>query len=518
MDCSNHDWMELTVSVMRELQKNSSKRFFSLEKDIIPLFKEKYPSCMRESVKDTKKEIEKLIQTNTDVFRPHSNNKGFYSLIKKSTKISKKKEHHHHDNPKKSSDTKKSSKKRKPQSLWCHQCKQKHNDILYCSKFYNGSCTKKYCKGCIERHYNESFTNIDKDKWICLFCRNLCVCAFCRRKRGEDVPKKVFKRKKSSIKDSPPSSPPAKKRKKNKSREMIHHDSVSSPIDESRLSPSSEESTSSIIRSQELSPESLGINTKPFSKNINSIIKTEPKQTTLKIESKHTIIKTDPKTFIKTEPKQTIVKTESKPKISKLEITLAHLLSEDLVSPGDKLHFIYSSIFIGIIQSTGQILLDWSDELVPNLATFTERCGRTYSEECLDIIICNGKKLGDYIELYYQKCKDSGHIIEHNHHNIMHPENNIPTFENNGNSSFFFDIFNTDNNNNYHEMIDSPFDYNQNIKMNGYHRDDHHSKNPLEEISSFTKEIYNIYNQQAHFFYGEEEEFLNGNVVDSVCF
>jgi len=108
----------------------------------------------------------------------------------------------------------KRNRKSKPLSQWCHQCKQKHSDILYCSKYYSGSCTKKYCKGCIERHYNESYNCIDKDKWICLFCRNLCVCAFCRRKRGEDVPKKVFKRKKSSsnyIKESP-SSPPLKKK------------------------------------------------------------------------------------------------------------------------------------------------------------------------------------------------------------------------------------------------------------------------------------------------------------------
>jgi hypothetical protein len=75
-------------------------------------------------------------------------------------------------------------------SLWCHQCKKKHVDIIYCSKYNLGSCSKKYCKLCIERHYNETFDTIDKERWICLFCRNICACALCRRNRGENVPKK----------------------------------------------------------------------------------------------------------------------------------------------------------------------------------------------------------------------------------------------------------------------------------------------------------------------------------------
>jgi len=88
--------------------------------------------------------------------------------------------------------TQKKRKHKKHNFLWCHQCKQKHDTVYYCSKYESGSCSKKYCKGCIERHYNESVVDIDPKKWICMYCRNICICAFCRRKRGEESPKKQY--------------------------------------------------------------------------------------------------------------------------------------------------------------------------------------------------------------------------------------------------------------------------------------------------------------------------------------
>jgi hypothetical protein len=72
-------------------------------------------------------------------------------------------------------------------SLWCHQCKQKHADVVYCSRFLKGTCSKKYCKGCLARHYNEELNEEDKQTWICIYCRNSCTCASCRRKRGEEA-------------------------------------------------------------------------------------------------------------------------------------------------------------------------------------------------------------------------------------------------------------------------------------------------------------------------------------------
>jgi len=79
--------------------------------------------------------------------------------------------------------------------LWCHQCKKKNRNVVYCSKYLVGFCSKKYCKRCVEKHYNEDFESIDQKTWICMFCRGVCLCACCRRKRGEEVPKRIMKKK-----------------------------------------------------------------------------------------------------------------------------------------------------------------------------------------------------------------------------------------------------------------------------------------------------------------------------------
>jgi len=84
------------------------------------------------------------------------------------------------------------------------------------------SIVKDVSKDITARH----LVKLKKNDWICLFCRNLCVCAFCRRKRGENVPKKVFKKKRS--RESSPDSLTFRKRKKVK-RESLSDDSVTSP-------------------------------------------------------------------------------------------------------------------------------------------------------------------------------------------------------------------------------------------------------------------------------------------------
>jgi len=363
MDINNYDWKDITITIMKDLSKNSNgRKYFSLDKDILPLFIQTYPDL--EELENNRKEIEKHLQ-HLDLFQHHHSNKNLYCLIKRFRRGSNITES-------KCNNNKKSQKKRKPQSLWCHQCKQKHNDILYCSKFYSGSCTKKYCKGCIERHYNESFCNIDKDKWICLFCRNLCVCAFCRRKRGEDVPKKVFKKRKCSVKDSPPSSPPLKKKRKLKYRESvtespktpnspptppIHKDSRSIEFDSSVDSPL---------------PPNMIINNQ---KNINTPIKRS-----------------------KAPPQKPPAKMIKFP----VDISINHLLNNKHIKVGDKLVLIQSKIFIGEILENGLIQLGWTDHIVTNIPSFTECCGIKYTEECWDFIYCNGFKLRHYIELCYQ--------------------------------------------------------------------------------------------------------------------
>jgi len=64
---------------------------------------------------------------------------------------------------------------------WCHQCKQKHDYVFHCSQ----DCNKKYCAKCLHRHYNEKESEIDPDNWVCVYCRQLCCCAFCRKKKAK---------------------------------------------------------------------------------------------------------------------------------------------------------------------------------------------------------------------------------------------------------------------------------------------------------------------------------------------
>jgi len=76
---------------------------------------------------------------------------------------------------------------------WCHQCKKKIKSVVQCSKYQQGFCCKKYCKKCIRKHYKKEV--IVRNKWECFYCRGICLCASCRRKRGEVVPKRIMKRK-----------------------------------------------------------------------------------------------------------------------------------------------------------------------------------------------------------------------------------------------------------------------------------------------------------------------------------
>jgi hypothetical protein len=67
--------------------------------------------------------------------------------------------------------------------MWCHQCKQKHVQVIYCSK----PCSKKYCVRCVERHYRGKIEEIDQSDWICYYCQGICSCAFCRRRRAKET-------------------------------------------------------------------------------------------------------------------------------------------------------------------------------------------------------------------------------------------------------------------------------------------------------------------------------------------
>jgi hypothetical protein len=376
---------------MKELLNSSRLNSYTID-DIFPLFKQKYPLIIIDyNLEKTKKNIERAL-TSSDLFKKVGDKS--YSLNEKKINLMEKK----------AADRKKQkNNKKKPLSQWCHQCKQKHNEILYCSKFQDGSCTKKYCKGCIERHYHESYDNIQKDKWVCLFCRNLCVCAFCRRKRGEDVPKKVLKRKNN--KESPPSSPKkkvkktVKSEKKNPEKEEIV---FSSPLN-SPISPSVP------IISQD---------TKVINPTVEEpkIIPAKEAKTTLNkvVETKINIVANSNNHI---NPPSITLEKISLEKISlekianiNMDMSLSQLMKYHLINIGDKIVFVQKTIFTGEILEHGHIKLEWCNQVVPNIAAFTERCGIKYSIDYLDSIYCKGETLKRLIISFHEQFPHASNI------------------------------------------------------------------------------------------------------------
>jgi len=79
-------------------------------------------------------------------------------------------------------------------------------------------------------------------------------------------------------------------------------------------------------------------------------------------------------------------------------VSLFELVKNNIIKIGDKLVLINTAIYMGEVLQNGKIKLEWTGKIVSNLPKFTESCGIKYSEECWDIIWCNGNKLRYYIE------------------------------------------------------------------------------------------------------------------------
>jgi len=442
------DWNQLTIETVKELQKNSDQNAsFSLDYDILPLFKQKYPLVVIDyNLEKTKKCIEKVLSSSGQFRRTDD---GTYSLtLNKKNVVC--------DAKAKGSCSKKGnrSSKKKPLSQWCHQCKQKHNEIVYCSKFFSGSCTKKYCKGCIERHYSETYDNIHKDKWICLFCRNLCVCAFCRRKRGEDVPKKVTKRKKSDIvKESPPTSPKKKVKRAHKKadKEVVLSSPLNSPISPTIpvVSPTMEvvsqitENKASLmsireeiedVKMENISVQALIAPPKDLKmgNTIESILVSQNIINNSECDSMDSL-------SVSQDIQNDLDMSNLLQPIN-MDISLSQLMKHHFIKNGDNIVFIQKTIFTGVILENGYIKLGWCDYVVPTLANFIECCGVNYTIDCLDSIYCNGETLKKYVLTFNQLYPDSAYASNvydknnYNYNNVM-----MNTMDQNNNIIYYGD-------------------------------------------------------------------------------
>lgn len=81
----------------------------------------------------------------------------------------------------------------------CHQCKTRRNnsnDMYSCGnlkrKITKRVCRKQYCHNCLLKSYNElvhgtSNSNGINPQWSCPACRNICICAHCRRNKNPNT-------------------------------------------------------------------------------------------------------------------------------------------------------------------------------------------------------------------------------------------------------------------------------------------------------------------------------------------
>lgn len=90
--------------------------------------------------------------------------------------------------------------------IWCHQCKMKKPKIVCCDDFFKDNkhdrCNGKYCESCVRRHYGTTVDELGQlPEWKCFRCSGTCLCANCKRDRGEDIPVKKRRRKKAMYKE-----------------------------------------------------------------------------------------------------------------------------------------------------------------------------------------------------------------------------------------------------------------------------------------------------------------------------
>ncbi|EFA86756.1 hypothetical protein PPL_00561 [Heterostelium album PN500] len=85
---------------------------------------------------------------------------------------------------------------------WCHQCKALKFEFIQCQASEAGrpKCNKRFCSTCLTKHYNKEVAVLKEraKPWVCPFCKNTCICAACKRRRGNSE-RKLSKNKRSNV-------------------------------------------------------------------------------------------------------------------------------------------------------------------------------------------------------------------------------------------------------------------------------------------------------------------------------
>ncbi|GAQ86643.1 Zinc-finger domain of monoamine-oxidase A repressor R1 [Klebsormidium nitens] len=67
----------------------------------------------------------------------------------------------------------------------CHQCRQKTLELTAVCKQSNSKCKRGFCSKCLFNRYGEKVEDVTQlESWACPFCRGLCNCSNCRKKKG----------------------------------------------------------------------------------------------------------------------------------------------------------------------------------------------------------------------------------------------------------------------------------------------------------------------------------------------
>lgn len=261
-------------------------------------------------------------------------------------------------------------------SLWCHQCKQKHDYVLYCTR----NCSKKYCTRCVQRHYNEQIEDIEIEQWVCYYCKGVCTCASCRRRRAKETNTKFESHRGKKWRSFDDESPPSKKRK---------------------YKP---ESTSDKEQDERSKDDSNIIETLN-----NSTIEQTPRRKFLrkKSDEKNFQNSNNSPSFNPDDTQQ----TSRKPTLfsRRKRVTLKDLIDSHILSSGDELSFRNSNEFAVLLQD-GQIL--WSDITFKSLSTFAKKVAHLVGAGTKGalyngwrVVYCRGKVMDSYRKKYERSHK-----------------------------------------------------------------------------------------------------------------
>eukprot|EP01124_Arcella_intermedia_P035413 TRINITY_DN9011_c0_g1_i1.p1 TRINITY_DN9011_c0_g1~~TRINITY_DN9011_c0_g1_i1.p1 ORF type:complete len:645 (-),score=169.47 TRINITY_DN9011_c0_g1_i1:118-2052(-) len=250
--------------------------------------------------------------------------------------------------------------------MWCHQCKQKHGEVIYCSR----TCSKKYCTRCVKRHYREKVDEIDQSQWICYYCQGVCSCAFCRRRRAKETNTKFEShrgKKRRIVADVLSEELGGKKRKKNNND------------DDDK--PKSNKYDDWIVDDEEENSQSTRI-TRSESKQRKSRNSTQSKP-----------------------PQSPITRSNRR-------INLKDLIDAQILSPGEEIIFRNSDI-PAVLLADGTIR--WSGSIFNSLSTFAKKVSLTLDNgksgklfNGWRVVTCRGKIMDQYRKQYLGKEDSEG--------------------------------------------------------------------------------------------------------------